>query len=374
MARRTTLAALLSLALLLGLLPASAAASTPLPDSMAAVGDSITQAASTGGSLGTDYPQNSWSTGTNATVHSHYLRLTALNPAMSGHAANLSVSGAKMVHLAGQMQQAAALTPDYVTVLIGGNDLCTDSEAQMTSVADFRTQFQAAMQAIPASSGTTVYVVSIPRVLGLWELFKNNWWARFVWSAGRICQSLLANPTSTQTADVQRRARVAQRNIEFNQVLADVCGAAANCHWDGGAAYNTAFTTSDVSGDYFHPSTTGQAKLANVSWAAGPWAAPPSVSLASLSGSASTRKNGWTARVTVSTVDGNGQPVPSATVSGQWSTGASGGCTTGSTGSCSFTLNLGRTVRTATWTVSTITHATLPYAPNALTSVIIAAP
>lgn len=374
MARRTTLAALLSLTLLLGLLPAGAAADTPLPNSMAAVGDSITQAASTGGSLGTDYPQNSWSTGTSTTVNSHYLRLTARNPAMSDNATNLSVSGAKMVHLPAQMEQAAALAPDYVTVLIGGNDLCTDTEALMTEVPDFQTQFEAAMEAISASPGTTVYVVSIPRVLGLWELFRNNWWARLVWSAGNICQSLLANPTSTQTADVQRRARVAQRNVDFNDVLAAVCAEYANCHWDGLAAYNTAFATSDVSGDYFHPSTTGQAKLARVSWNAGPWVPPPSVSLGSLAGSASSRKGGWTARVTLSTVDGNGQPVPSAAVSGQWSTGVSGGCTTGSSGTCSFTLNLGRKVTSASWTIATITHATLPHVPNALTSVTIAAP
>jgi hypothetical protein len=47
---------------------------------MAAVGDSITQAASSGGGLGTDYPQNSWSTGTNGSVNSHYMRLLNLDP------------------------------------------------------------------------------------------------------------------------------------------------------------------------------------------------------------------------------------------------------------------------------------------------------
>ena len=31
-----------------------------------------------------DYPANSWSTGTNTTVNSHYTRLLALNPAISG--------------------------------------------------------------------------------------------------------------------------------------------------------------------------------------------------------------------------------------------------------------------------------------------------
>lgn len=41
--------------------------------------------------------------------------------------------------------------------------------------------------------------------------------------------------------------------------------------WGGNAVFNTAFTASDVSGDYFHPSTAGQAKLAAVSWAAGYW-------------------------------------------------------------------------------------------------------
>jgi PKD repeat protein len=98
-----------------------------------------------------------------------------------------------------------------------------------------------------------------------------------IWSLGGICQSLLANPTSTADADVQRRARVAQRNVDFNQVLHEVCAATANCLWDGWAAYDTPFTAGDVSGDYFHPSVQGQAKLAQVSWLAGYWAggAPP---------------------------------------------------------------------------------------------------
>lgn len=462
MARRSFLAALVAAFLSLGVLVGPAAAETPpYPASIAAVGDSITQAASSGGTLGADYPENSWATGTNATVNSHYQRLLTLNPAISGAAYNLSVSGAKMADLQGQMQQAVALQPDYLTVLIGGNDICTDTEAQMTSVADFRTQFQAAMATIGAGSpGTDVYVVSIPRVLGLWELFHGNWWARFIWSVGDICQSLLANPTSTQTEDVERRARVAQRNIDFNQVLFEVCSAAPRCLWDGWAAYDTQFTASDVSGDYFHPSIAGQAKLASVSWTAGYWSAPSpppnqpptaafafsctdlsctfdgsasadadgtivshawdfdgdgsgsgptsahtfstegtwdvtltvtdddgaaasvthpvtvtapapagTVSLGSLTASSSLRRGGWTATISLTAVDGNGQPVAGATVSGQWSSGGDGSCTTeGSAGSCTITVNVQKKLSSVTWTVSTITHATLTYEANALTS------
>ena len=276
MARRTVALAITLATILAALSVAPAAAvAPPLPSSMAAVGDSITQAASTLGGLGTDSPQNSWSTGTSATVNSHYLRLLALNPAISGQNFNLSVSGAKMVNLVGQMERAAALRPQYLTVLMGGNDICTSTEAAMTEVGAFRDQFIAGMAALRLTSPETqVYVVSIPRVMGLYELFKGNFWARFIWAIAGICQSLLASPTSTNQGDIDRRARVAQRNADFNAVLAEVCAAPASqpCRTDGGAVYNTSFAASDVSGDYFHPSTAGQAKLAAVTWARGYWA------------------------------------------------------------------------------------------------------
>jgi PKD repeat protein len=457
MTRRLWLAALVAAALLIGLAPTAAAATPPLPASMAAVGDSITQAASSGGSLGTDYPQNSWSTGTNATVNSHYLRLLALNSAISGRNYNRSVSGAKMVDLNGQMQNVVALQPDYLTVLIGGNDICTDTAAAMTPVSTFRSQFETAMVTLAAGSpNTNVYVSSIPNVYHLWELFKGNFWARFIWSVGNICQSLLANPTSTTQADIARRAEVAQRNVDFNTQLAAVCALYVHCRWDANAAYNTAFTTSDASGDYFHPSISGQAKLAAVSWGASYWAAgapppnqppvasfsysctsldcsfngtgstdadgtvaswawtfgangsgsgattthtftaagtysvqlqvtdddgatgsqtqqvtvsaPPPVGTASigdLSGTTSLRNGGWTAVVTIQVVDNHGESVFGATVGGTWSNGSATSCTTGSAGTCAVSLNVNKKTGSVTWTVASVTHVTLTYAPGA---------
>ncbi len=80
---------------------------------------------------------------------------------------------------------------------------------------------------------------------------------------------MLANPTSTKRADVNRRAAVRQRNIDFNTQLAQVCATYTNCIFDNNAIFNTAFTTSDVSTiDYFHPSVAGQKKLANTAWTA----------------------------------------------------------------------------------------------------------
>ncbi len=286
MSRRVATMAILVVLLVGGLLSPAAAAGyvlpLPLPARMAAVGDSISQAASTGGGLGTDYPQNSWTTGTNATVNSHYLRLQALGAPISGQNYNLAVSGSKVIDLNAQMANVVGLNPrpDYLTVQIGGNDLCTDTFASMTSVSDFRARFQTAMQTLKdGAPNTNVYVVSIPDAYQLWSLFKGDGWARFIWSIGGVCQSLLANPTSTQAVDIQRRADVRTRNIAYNAELKSVCESTAfvaHCRFDNNAVFNVQFAKSDVAADYFHPSIAGQAKLASSTWSAGyTWSSVP---------------------------------------------------------------------------------------------------
>jgi hypothetical protein len=132
----------------------------------------------------------------------------------------------------------------------------------------FRTQFNTAMTTLTTGlPGARIYVVSIPDVYRLWEVYRTSFTAWLVWSSARICQSLLANPWSYAPADVARRARVRERNIAYNTQLAEVCAAYATCRFDGNAVFNTPFARSDVSTrDYFHPSLAGQAKLAAVSW------------------------------------------------------------------------------------------------------------
>ena len=251
-------------------------AQEPLPNSMAALGDSITRGFNSGPLAYQDNPTYSWSTGTNANVRSHYLRILEANPAILGKNFNDARSGAKMGDLAGQAAVANAQVVEYITILMGGNDVCASSESAMTPVATFRAQFQTAMSSLATGSpAAKVYVVSIPDVYRLWQLLHTNPVARFMWNFFRICQSMLARPNSMEQEDVDRRARVRQRNIEYNQQLQEVCATFTNCRYDGGAVFSTAFAVSDVSTrDYFHPSAAGQAKLASVSWAAGYWGGP----------------------------------------------------------------------------------------------------
>ena len=124
----------------------------------------------------------------------------------------------------------------------------------------------------PSDPTAKIFVASIPNVYNLWSIEHTSGGARLIWALGSICQSMLANPTSTSASDTSRRATVQQRNVDFNSQLSQVCAGFANCRFDNNAVYNTVFTTSDVNTrDYFHPSTSGQAKLAQVTWSASFW-------------------------------------------------------------------------------------------------------
>jgi len=112
-----------------------------------------------------------------------------------------------------------------------------------------------------------VFVGSIPNLYQLWEVLHTNSLTRWVWATANICQSMLG-ATRTEA----ERQLVVDREVAFNQILAEVCAKYTRCRWDSGAVYNVQFSASQVSAlDFFHPSLSGQAALARVTWTASWW-------------------------------------------------------------------------------------------------------
>lgn len=241
-----------------------------LPDSMAALGNSITRGFDSCGFY-VDCPFRSWATGGSPKVDSHYLRLLHRNHDIIFDNHNDAVSGATIADLADQAREAAGEGADYVTVLMGANDACASTVAGMTSVAAFREHLAEGLAVLEEGlPDAEVFVASIPDIYQLWKVAKSEEEARGVWELADICQSMLDDPLSTDPADVQRRQTVRQRVIAYNEALAQACAAyAGNCRY-GGAVFQYDFALRHISKwDYFHPSTAGQRVLAEITWEAG---------------------------------------------------------------------------------------------------------
>ena len=235
---------------------------------MAALGDSITVAYDIKSLLAAD-PTYSWSTGTQAAVNSVYTRLEARDTSAPNIAkANHAVSGAKIADLAGQAGKVTQGT-ELVTILMGANDACTKTEAEMTPVADFRTRADSALTALAGRGVKQVVVASIPDVYKLWQVGKGSSSARFVWGLYGICQSMLKSPSSIAEGGSGSPAPGAEACRRLQHGTAEgVFGDRGFLNHAGvqvrqQRVFNTSFALTDISKvDYFHPSVSGQALLA----------------------------------------------------------------------------------------------------------------
>ncbi|OEJ27013.1 hypothetical protein AR457_23690 [Streptomyces agglomeratus] len=235
------------------------------PDSVAAVGDSITRGFDACTVLA-DCPEVSWATGTEPTVRSVAWRLLGRAGA-TARTWNHAKSGARIAELPEQMARAVADRPELVTVMVGANDACRDDVSHMTSVADFRTYFETSVKKfrgeLPKSQ---LYVSSVPDLKRLWSEGRVNPMGKQIWALG-ICQSMLASPDAMDAAAVARRESVRERVVAYNKVLEDVCARDSRCRYDGGAVFEYRFTGDQLSQwDWFHPSRNGQQRLAEIAY------------------------------------------------------------------------------------------------------------
>jgi lysophospholipase L1-like esterase len=270
---RRTVLVLFSLLALVFLAPAQAGAqegAPPAPRSMAALGDSMTQAVNVCCWYG-NHPANSWTTGGAGWdgVLSHYERIRAKDAAIAGRNFNYAVSGARMSSGPAQAAKAVAQKVDYVTILLGANDVCTSSPSTMTSVDTFRTQVKDTLRTLDTGlpGRSRVFIASIPNVYTLWENNRSNTNAQWVWDNAGICRSMLSSARTEE-----ERQAVLARIVAFNAVLDEECGAYVRCRYDDGALFGHPFTSSDVSVlDYFHPSLRGQSRMAELTWPKSWW-------------------------------------------------------------------------------------------------------
>lgn len=276
------------LALAGGLTGADGCRSTPLR--LFSAGDSITRAFDA--DLPADNLSLSWVNGYHGfwedffgrpNVKSHNQRIDA-NWGTAGRTNVIAAqNGARVDDLAAQASQAAGRGITYATVMLGGNDVCRDSIADLPTDAQFAAHFGAGMDALLAHlpDGATVQVVAIPDVKRLYDVGLDKTAlgitnCESLWeltAMGFPCGSMLS--PSNSEAD---RLYVRQRNIGYNAILASVTAQKAAQHPKKFLHYTDVtftypFQSGDISDlDCFHPSWRGERLIAKGVWDAGPFA------------------------------------------------------------------------------------------------------
>jgi lysophospholipase L1-like esterase len=259
------------------------------PKRLVSFGDSITRGFDA--TLPADNLNQSWVNGTHGffeklfgltDVKSHNERISANFGSSDRSNVVQEKDGARVGSLDTQASQAANRGYTYATVLIGGNDVCRDSVADLPTDQEFA--IAAAMGLVELFNnmpdGATVQVAAIPDIKHLYDVGVDKTALGVVdcqelWrltAEGFPCGSML----SPDLTDADREF-VRQRNIQYNNILHYLTLIGVNHYtnlfisWTD-TTFNFQFTADDVSDiDCYHPSGRGQRAIAQLTWDDGPF-------------------------------------------------------------------------------------------------------
>jgi lysophospholipase L1-like esterase len=266
--------------------PTPAPTAIPLPALLGAIGDSYSQAWTVSTAYHGDHPQFSWVVGTdpNDGVQSLLERFTALgtapqvvDAATSGKQMNDALRQANLVVAAARKLQTGRTA--YVTFELGTNDLCASPDP-MTTPAAFQTQLQAAIAALKEGlpTGSRVLMLAVPDFHHFYDITQANAAARAQLAESKNqyqCAPYLGSGSrlTVAAADAVR----AQYNADLGTACDDINSSGGPsgplyCTYNETLLSDSDFAIGDLSTyDYFHPSLTGQARMAADAWAADVW-------------------------------------------------------------------------------------------------------
>jgi lysophospholipase L1-like esterase len=259
-------------------------ATPPLPALLGAIGDSYSQAYNVNGSNLLDHPTHSWVVGTakGDGIFSILERFQQLGD--KPVVVDAATSGKKMIDAPRQAQlvvdAAKNLKPGqtaFVTFELGTNDLCDDPK---TDPNTFQSELQSAIQILEGGlpSGSRIEMLSVPDFSHFRDITQASTAARTALAQrqnSRRCAPFLgsASPTDLPTAERILTA--------YDSILISACDGIQTKDAPAGKLFcrsnrvdlaDSDFTIKDLSDvDWFHPSVSGQNKIANAVWNDGFW-------------------------------------------------------------------------------------------------------
>jgi hypothetical protein len=296
----------------------AAAGSPGLPGATSAAGDSITQGFAADCTCnaglcglfiglpclaGMEQPEHSWFDGDDPNVTSLHDRYLGLDPTILADK-SASLTGAEMLgdpntNFAAQAVDIVAQQPDLVTVLLGGNDLCSrrsidpNDPNTLYTESEWRQAVRDGLDVLVAGLplGATVYLLGVPRVQdlrGVGEMKQagsSSINCVAIWETFDICTIGTLFGELNDANLPTRRAALAVAQRRYNEILREEAIAYSTATDPNGinprgieviadwvdpntpSIGTSTFDPNDVNGgDCFHPSLRGQNRIAETAW------------------------------------------------------------------------------------------------------------
>ncbi|WP_396667304.1 GDSL-type esterase/lipase family protein [Microbacterium sp. R86528] len=237
-------------------------------DSLAVIGDSMSLAVAACDTAKACV-EASWAVGTDPEVNSIAERLSAVTGKQPQTTAVARI-GAGVAYAEQAVLSIRATKADIVLVLLGANDACAASTDDVTTPEEFDASYSELLSGVHNELPDAELVAySVPDLLWLWQLGRDDPETVSLWGQSPSCRSLLADADSDEPEDVERRDAIDAVIDEYNASIQEACSLIEQCTFDDYAVHNVEFTAEDVSPlDHFHASLSGQATLAEAAWPA----------------------------------------------------------------------------------------------------------
>lgn len=223
-----------------------------------ALGDSMTAGLNADAPF--DQRDRNWSDGKE--IDSHAVRL-AKKFGVEVISKNVSVSGSRIDSLASQTAKLLDdnYKPDYVTILIGANNICDGDLKPDELSAIGKNQLSDSIQAlIRANENIKVIIGAIPKINFLYELLHEDTTCQENWRTFNVCYNLL------QSTKFEREKGIVRWNA-YNEIQKEVAAMYPKNVKFTSRLSDEIFTVEDISRiDCFHPNMAGQKKMAEVTW------------------------------------------------------------------------------------------------------------
>ncbi len=226
-----------------------------------ALGDSLTAGLNADAPF--DQRSRNWSDGKE--IDSHAVRL-AKKFGVEVVSKNVSVSGSRIDSLASQTAKLLEdnYRPDYVTILIGANNICDgDLRPEELSAISKNLLLDSIQALIRANENVKIIIGAIPKINFLYELLHGDTTCQENWRSFSVCYNLL------QSTKFEREKGVV-RWTAYNKMQKEVAAMYPKNVKFTSRISGEIFTVEDISRiDCFHPNISGQRKLAEITWQEG---------------------------------------------------------------------------------------------------------